>query len=385
MSLSVLLLNNGAESIDIKALLISKIPTCSITFRSLTKITDSKKLFSILSEKKYDFCICKDQGIIGLLSAQISSIICWQDIPDLSSQLDTFIQLHRYRKKYPLYLKDWELMEVLHNSQDCIIYKGKNVEGCNVAIKRFKFDSSELSRRTIHEYIQWLDKQTMLRSTGLIHFFDGGICNHAFYLVMEYLSYGTLRQYLNAHDNVISLEHALIWFKEIAVALNVVHQSGLIHRDLKIDNIMLRKDGSLALIDYGVSKQILLDARFLNENEFHGSPYYLSPELIAGEACSQSSDIYSLGVILYELLTGTKPYAPDNSHDLMVQHVICPIPTLDNSLAIFQSIINNTLAKNTEERFATVAELILEIKRVERSLDLDELSKKAPSYFFHEL
>jgi serine/threonine protein kinase len=121
---------------------------------------------------------------------------------------------------------------------------------------------------------------------------------------------------------------------------------------------MLRGDGTLALMDYGVSKRILLDAGFVIESELHCSPHYVSPEQISGDACTQSSDVYSLGVIFYELLTGQKPYSANEAHELMMHHVMAPVPVLPEELKEFQSILDRLMAKNPDDRFANVIDVI---------------------------
>ena len=120
----------------------------------------------------------------------------------------------------------------------------------------------------------------------------------------------------------------------------------------------MRKDGSLALTDYGVSNRILLDSGFIVENELYCSPHYVSPEQITGDACTKASDIYSLGVIFYELLTGMKPYFASESYALMMHHVMAPVPTLPDELCQFQGLINKMMAKNPDDRFSSVMQAI---------------------------
>ncbi len=116
---------------------------------------------------------------------------------------------------------------------------------------------------------------------------------------------------------------------------------------------MLRSDGVLALTDYGVSKKILLDAGFLKADELHCSPHYVSPELVAGEDCTKASDIYSLGVIFYELLMGEKPYAGYSATELMMQHVMAPIPSLKKRYMHLQPVLNKMMAKCPDDRFSS--------------------------------
>ncbi len=353
MSLSVMMIQNEDVSEDIRAVLVSKIPQLSLTHSSYSSLNLSNREHLQQKFKDYDLIIFDKKEECNKQPLKYNKCLHWEKISDLSSKLDVYLQLRRCLSRFPLNLKDWALVEVLHNSKDCIIYRGVNEKGESAAIKRFKFKPNELSGEMIQEFLQRVEKQCALRSEGLVHFYDGGICNHAFYLVMEYLKFGTLRQALNSCEKSLPLLHAVEWFKEIASALDYVHNADLIHRDLKIDNVMLRSDGVLALTDYGVSKSILLDAGFLKTDELHCSPHYVSPEVVVGEECTKASDIYSLGVIFYELLMAKKPYAGNSATELMMQHVMAPVPTLSKHLGHLQPVLNKMMAKCPADRFSS--------------------------------
>lgn len=348
--MSVLLIQDGnvetSDQVSIEALLESKIQDVSIM-----KVSTLELKTKIIDPDVFNFCITNDHFTAQYLKPKVEIVFYWDNLSDISSKIDMFLQLSRCIQLYPLNLKDWKLVEVLHNSKDSIIYRAVNRDGLVAAIKRFKFNPNQLSRESIRHFLERVEKQCGLRSKRLVHFYDGGICDHAFYLVMEYLKYGTLRQTINGCDKTLPLVHALQWFQEIVLALDSVHQAGLVHRDLKIDNVMMRGDGTLALTDYGVSKRILLDAGFLNEDELHCSPHYVSPEQINGKPCTQTSDIYSLGVIFYELLTGGKPYACKEAFELMMHHVMAPVPRLPENLSQYQAILDRMMAKNPADRY----------------------------------
>ena len=364
MSMSVLLVNDEDVPADIKALLKSKIPQLSIHQILPEHLFDSEEMSFGQAKYQHDLYLARNSRTYKALEEKGLTALCWKKHSDLSSKIDVFLQLRRCQAQFPINIKGWTLKEVIHNSQDCIIYLAVNEYGVFSAVKRFKFKPNDLSREMIHEFLQRLETQCSIRSKGLVHFYDGGICNNAFYLVMEYLSYGTLRQNLNSCNQTLPEVHALEWFGEIAQALDHVHKAGLIHRDLKIENIMLRADGSLALTDYGVSKHILLDAGFIREDEIHCSPHYVSPELISGEVCTSASDIYSLGVIFYELLTGEKPYSGREAYELMMQHVMAPVPVLQDSLKKYQPVLNKMMAKCPADRYSRPLEAIVDLERI---------------------
>ncbi len=354
----ILLVHNGVQrnkkAMDLLDFIASKIPNASVNM-----ITHRAALNTVLDFSIPVLFLTQDYSLATYLIKTGFEAIVWRDLPDMSAKLDVFLQLHRYKNQYPLHLKEWHLKEVVHDSDDAIVYKAVNSKGVEAAIKQFKFLPSKITCAGIQKVLSNIKKHCGSKPRGLVHIYDGGVSNKAFYLVMEYLKYGTLRQSLNDCGNGdLPLPHALAWFQEIVKALDCVHRSGLIHRDLKIDNILLRADGSLALTDYGVSKRILLEAGFVSEQQLHCSPYYVSPEQLSGESCSQASDIYSLGVILFELLTGRKPYESSKVHELMMQHIMAPVPVLPRKLQHFQPLINKMMAKNPDDRFSSVLDAI---------------------------
>ena len=359
--------NSGADRETLRrrltGLLKQYFPTLVLHTVSNTKVASLD-----LRKNHVELVLTCDQFIVNWANKAGIDVILWEKLSDLGAKLDVYLQLQRYLEQYPLQLEQWALQEVIHNGQDAVIYRalnkaamktGGNVANnvANVAIKRFKYRVDQLSNASIQGFLARIDAQCGLQSTGLVQIIEGGLSNQVFYLVMEYMHHGTLRQSLNSCGRP-PLAHALEWFREIAEALECVHRAGLIHHDLKTENIMLREDGSLALSDYGVSKRILLDSGFITEDEIHCSPYYVSPEQVSGEACTQASDIYSLGIIFYELLTGDKPFTAEQPFELMMHHVMAPIPELPEELGRFQEILNGMLAKDYHERYQSALDAI---------------------------
>jgi serine/threonine protein kinase len=144
----------------------------------------------------------------------------------------------------------------------------------------------------------------------------------------------------------------------MASALEVVHEVGVLHRDLKPGNIMLRADNSLAIIDFGLAKQSELKAEITGTGEIFGTPYYMSPEQGHGQQLDVRSDLYSLGVIFYEMLTHKKPYLAATPMGVIYLHGNAPIPRLEGELAAYQPLLERLLAKEPGDRFASAADLV---------------------------
>ena len=189
---------------------------------------------------------------------------------------------------------------------------------------------------------------------NVVHIHDLGVGDDHAHIAMEYLDGGDLKHKLTTGLNKTQ---AVSYLKQIASALARIHEVGILHRDLKPGNIMLRSDDSIALIDFGLAKRMRLRMELTDEGEIFGTPYYMSPEQGHAESVDHRSDIYSLGVIFYEMLTGKKPFRADTAMGILYLHAQAPVPLLPPHLAVHQALINMMLAKKPEDRLQSADEV----------------------------
>jgi eukaryotic-like serine/threonine-protein kinase len=183
---------------------------------------------------------------------------------------------------------------------------------------------------------------------GIVRLYDLGVSDEHAWLVMEYFPRGDLRRRMKSQ---VAPRWAVNVAASIARALAALHAAGVVHRDLKPGNVMLRDDGGIALIDFGLSKDAEQRADLTERGLIFGTPHYMSPEQGHGEPTDARSDLYSLGIILYEMLTGGKPYRADSPMALIYKHRKEPVPQLATGLDGLQPLLERLLAKRPEERF----------------------------------
>lgn len=186
------------------------------------------------------------------------------------------------------------------------------------------------------------------------------------YIAMEYFADGHLGRALQTALDPLQARTITV---EVAQALSIIHAAGIVHRDLKPANIMRRADGSVALIDFGISQSSLRDGTLgpSRRQRITGTPYYMSPEQARGETTDERTDLYSLGVILYQMLTGEKPYVGPDTRSILDQHCDAPVPRLPAHLGGFQPLLDRLLAKEAEQRPSSARALIETIERVDCS------------------
>lgn len=248
----------------------------------------------------------------------------------------------------------------------------------DVAIKviRPQFASQPDFIRRFEKEAQFIARLEHLHITPLYDFWRD---QSGAYLVMRYLRGGSLRDALEQRNH--SLEEIINIIDQIANALSYSHQQGIIHRDLKPGNILLDEDGNAYLGDFGIAKSLLIDDGKLTEPDaITGSLDYLSPEQARGEPVSPRTDIYSLGVVVFEVLAGHHPFKEFSSVERLYKHINDPLPlieSLDDSInADVNDVIQKATAKNPDNRYGDVLAFASALRD---ALNLNPTEGKSPT------
>ena len=203
---------------------------------------------------------------------------------------------------------------------------------------------------------------------------DVGRHGDYFYIAMEYISNGPV---LHEDGKPRDVPFTLRVVREMAKALHYANSKSFVHRDVKPDNILLREDGSAALTDFGIARANDSATRMTRTGAVVGTPHYMSPEQARGRALDGRSDLYSLGIVMYELLVGRVPYHAEDSLAVGIMHITQPLPQLPPEFRALQPLLDLLLAKEPEQRFQDGAAVAAAIETIERRMERGELAELA--------
>jgi len=211
---------------------------------------------------------------------------------------------------------------------------------------------------TFDRFLREYELVAHLRHPNIARIYDIGAADEHVFLAMEYCPGGDLRSRMR---EPLPWRDALGYLRQLAAALGALHEVGVLHRDVKPGNVLLREDGSAAFIDFGLARQLGLKSDITGEGAIFGTPHYMSPEQGHGKPLDERSDLYSLGVVLHEMLTGDKPYVAETPLAVIYHHANAPIPRLPTQLAHLQPLLDALLAKRPADRPSSAAEIVARV------------------------
>jgi serine/threonine-protein kinase len=251
-----------------------------------------------------------------------------------------------------------------------------------VAIKVLEVDIEANS-----EYILRFKKEAFICSKfshpNIVKVYSYGIFDKKYYIVMEFIDGKDLSFYIR-NNKSRSIKDILNFAYQIASALSFAHKNKVIHRDIKPQNIILDKSGKIKITDFGIAKINVPQALTVEGERVMGTTYYMSPEQIKGELIDLKTDIYSMGILLYEMITGKNPYAADTPLAIINGHLYktpMPLKNIRNDVPDYLiNIINKCIAKNKNYRFNSADEILQALK----SQKIEQSKAKSRSSLFWE-
>src|SRR6202521_257591 len=239
----------------------------------------------------------------------------------------------------------------------CKIYLAESERAGTLVVLKVFSQVPAVSERFVSfdRFLQEYEIVAGLNHKNIVRIYDLGVADDHAYIAMEHFPAGDLRERM---QRPLTPATALLDVEQIASALNAIHAVGVLHRDLKPANVMLRADGSLSRICFVLAKANELAVSLTGTREIFGTPYYMSPEQGHAEEIDGRSDLYSLGVMFYEMLTGHKPYTGATAMEVIYKHKRAELPPLEPELAGYQPMLTRLLAKSPADRFQSAHELL---------------------------
>ena len=246
--------------------------------------------------------------------------------------------------------------------------------GRDVALKILAtdFNDDEFSKRFLRE-AQIISK---LSHPNIITIFDANIHKGCHYMAMEYIPG---KNFAEARDDLNRLQKFIVII-QVAQALEFARTKSYVHRDIKPENILLNTDGRAILTDFGIAKSTDIAKGLTETGKVLGTPHFMSPEQAKGLKVDHRSDIYSLGVVLFQALTGYVPYDGKSFVEVCMKHMKEPIPQLPPGLEPLQPIVDTCLAKNPDKRYQIAQHMVEDLKKTPKAFLQSLKNKSLPKY-----
>ena len=265
-----------------------------------------------------------------------------------------FEQLYKFG---PMTIRGHRCIRQVGSGGMCKIYLAESERAGTLVVLKVFSQVPDVSERIVSfdRFLQEYEIVAGLNHPNIVRIYDLGIADDHAYIAMEHFPAGDLRQRMKTQ---VAPATALHFLEQIASALEAIHAVGVLHRDLKPANVMLRADGTLCLIDFGLAKANELDVELTGTREIFGTPYYMSPEQGHAELIDARSDLYSLGVVFYEMLIGRKPYTGASAMEVIYKHKRAQLPAIDPQYAAYEPLLQRLLAKSPVDRFQSAREVL---------------------------
>lgn len=254
---------------------------------------------------------------------------------------------------------------VAHGGMSAVYRAVREGDNQLVALKVLHL-GEEHDHELIHRFMREYASVARLSHPNVISIEERGFSADFAYISMEYCPSGDLKGRIQLG---LLPRDVLDYARQIALGLGAAHRTGLVHRDVKPSNMLFREDGTLVVSDFGVAKDVSESHQNLTmPKAVVGTVYYVSPEQVKAEPVDARSDLYGLGAVIYQMLTGNPPFVRQDRADILAAHVNDPVPRLTGKNLPFQKLIDGLLAKDPDDRFQTAEEAVEGLNWIESSL-----------------
>ena len=279
------------------------------------------------------------------------------------------------RWKQPV-IAGYTMMKKIAQSMVASVYLARNDEFAQpVALKIWAIKGQHVVSVADRErFTKECEILSKLNHRSIANVLDFGTTDDYLYLALEYFPCGSLRERLK---HPVSEADAVNYAHQIGEALQIVHAARVVHRDLKPSNLMLTNENRLVLIDFGSARTQFMPSDLSRSGDCTGTPYYVCPEQIDDLEPDARGDLYSLGIVFYEMLAGALPFMGKTLAEILAAHRSAAVPRFPQTLSAYQPIIDRLLAKDPKDRFAAAAEFLdaLDALRTELSLKPSKLQR----------
>jgi class 3 adenylate cyclase len=262
----------------------------------------------------------------------------------------------------PVRLKGYRITRKIGEGGMTEVYLAeRESDGLPIVLKVLDSRGKEASEHLVR-FIQEYALLSEIDHPNVIRIYDQGFTDEHAYIAMEYFERGDMRALFGQG---MTGQVAVALLAQLAQALSAIHGRGVVHRDIKPENVMLRDDGTVALADFGIAKSMLkaesLGLTQTRHGDVVGTPYYMSPEQATGREITACSDLYSLGVMFFEMLAGHRPFMAESLELLLAKHLHAETPALPPAHAALQPVVNKLMAKEPGARYASADALLVDL------------------------
>lgn len=270
-------------------------------------------------------------------------------------------------------IPDYDIQAPLGQGGMAIVFRAQHLRLRRlVALKIMHADLAARDEQFSARFLREARIAADLTHPNIVQVYDVNKHDEMHYIAMEFVNGGLLEERIKSYmdfDELISI------LSDVAKGLDFAHKKGYIHRDIKPANILFRESGEAVISDFGIAKALDTDTQMTELGSVVGTPSYMSPEQASGGTVDSRCDLYSLAVMAYRILTGRTPYSGETSLSIAVQHITEPIPQMPDALQAVQPFLDKGMAKNPEDRYATGAELVADLKRCLDKVPKEDVSE----------